>query len=227
MTTSPELPSFLSHVAIYRDRQRVTTWFMSGLTLLFISIVAMQEWRVAKLTKALSERDYLIVPGAPEFMRIRPGFIADESVYLFAEYAANLLSTFSYNTVTAQYRTLSEFMTPELKARFLLAMERPLKMYRELRVDQVFDLEPVKKFELKNDERGAKYIVRTHGQVRKYIEGNLRETVPNESILFTFRPRKVKPSSPWFFEIESFDRMTPEEEQKRDALNAIPQVEAK
>lgn len=227
MTQTTEFPTFLSQVAVYRDRQRVSTWMMSGLTVLFIAIVSMQEWRVAKLTKALAERDYLIVPGAPEFMRIRPGFIADESVYLFAEYAANLLSTFSYNTVSAQYRTLSEFMMPELKTRFLLAMEKPLKMYRDLRVDQVFDMLPVKKFELKNDERGPKYIVRTQGQVRKYVEGNLRETVPNESVIFIFRPRKVKPSTPWFFEIESFERMTPEEEQKREALSSIPPVEAK
>lgn len=227
MNVTNPLPPLLSHVAIYRDRQRVALWLMAGLTIFFIAIFSAQEWRISKLTQALSDRDYLIVPGAPEFMRIRPGFIADESVYLFAEYAANLLSTFSYNTVEGQYRTLSEFMTPELKTKFLMSTEKALKMYRDLRVDQVFDLEPVKKYELKKDERGPKYIVRARGQTRKYVEGNLRETVPSESVIFTFRPRKVKPNTPWFFEIENFERLTPEEEQKRDALASIPQPEAK
>lgn len=222
---TPELPTYLGQLSIYRDRQRVSNWVLGSVVTLCLAIVVLQEVRSQRLTTALSEKDYLIVPGAPEFMRIRPGLIAPESVYLFSEYAASQLSTFSYNTVEGQFKSIADLMTPELKTRFLLSVERPIKMYKDLRVDQVFDIEPVKTFELKNDARGPKYVVRVRGQTRKYVEGALRESVPTEVVSFVFRPRKIKTNQPWFFEIESFSRLTPDEEEKMKALDSLNQLE--
>lgn len=221
------LPPFSSQLVIFRDRYRVAKWAIVGVAALSATSFVIQEIRVSNLTKLIGDKDYLIVPGAPEFMRIRPGLIAPESVYLFAEYAASQLSTFSYNTVESQFRAIADYMTPELKTRFLLSTERPLKMYRDLRVDQVFDSQPVKAFDLKNDGRGAKYIVKVRGQTRKYVEGSLRETVPVENINFIFRPRKIKANQPWFFEIESYSRSTPDEEEKTHALQTLQLEENK
>lgn len=222
-----DLPPFSSQLVIYRDRYRVAKWAIAGVVLLAAVSFCIQEVRVSNLAKLIGDKDYLIVPGAPEFMRIRPGLIAPESVYLFAEYAASQLSTFSYNTVEAQFRSIADYMTPELKTRFLMSIERPLKMYRDLRVDQVFESIPVKAFDLKNDARGAKYIVKVRGQTRKYVEGALRELVPVENVTFVFRPRKIKANQPWFFEIESYARSTPDEEDQAHALETLQLEESK
>lgn len=65
------------------------------------------------------------------------------------------------------------------------------------------------------------------GQTRKYVEGALRELVPVENVTFVFRPRKIKANQPWFFEIESYARSTPDEEDQAHALETLQLEESK
>lgn len=212
-----KLPSFVSAVAVMNHKVKVAKWFCIGCSVLLAVSFYFQNRSISKLIQRLSEQDIVVVPGAPEFMRVRPGFIPDETVYMFSEYVASRMATFSYRSAEYQFKEVAEFMTPELKQRTLSELEKKYQMYRDLRVDEVFDIEPVRSFDLKNDARGAKYTVRVKGTARKYVEGNLRESTPGETIVIEFRTVALKTKQPWVFQIENITRLSPSEAEARPA----------
>lgn len=207
------LPPFVASQVIYNDRIRVLKFIA-----LFNLIIAMAFCGLFLIDR--NKKETLIIPGAPDFMRVRAGSIPDEVVYAFADYVARNLGTFSFRTVERQYKDISEFMAPEFKYRFITQTEAQLPALRELRVDEIFDADPVKNYQIKSDLKGAKYVVAVSGITKKFIDGNLRDTV-SEAFLIEFRTTAISKNKPWMFQVESFRRTTPEEEEKRKRAEQI------
>lgn len=208
-----KLPPFIASQVVYNDRIRVLKSLVLITTLaasLFLGIFLLDR----------NKKETLIIPGAPDFMRVRAGSVPDEVVYAFAEYVAMNLGTFSFRTIERQYKDISEFMAPEFKYRFISQTESQIPILRDLRVDEIFDLTPVTNYQIKRDLKGAKYVVSVSGTTKKFIDGNLRETLA-EAFLIEFRTTAISKNKPWMFQVESFRRTTPEEEERRKRAEQI------
>lgn len=203
-TKRESLPPFLASQVILNDRIRVFKSLCGVFALGFVVSTGL-------LLTERERKEIIVVPGAPDVMRRRAGTIPDELVFAFAENVARQLGTFSYRSVARQYRDVSELMAPEFKHRFLYSAEKQFPIFQELRVDEIFDFDPVTKFEIKNDTKGPKYHVEVRGQTKKYIEGNLRDTV-SEVFVFELVTTPMRNDRPYLLEIANFRRSTPEEE---------------
>lgn len=190
---------------------RVRTWktiFFVTTGVLIVVVFAQQRIIFHKLFQKMNE-EIIIVPGSPEFFRVRPGQIPNESVFNFSEYIAGNIGNFSYRNVRYHYGKISEFMNPNLKGRFESDYEKRLGDWNERKVDQSFSYAPVKSFDLINDDRGAKYIVAVEGMRVQYVEGHsFSET--RDVLLLEFRPQgNLTPEKPFIFEIENLEWLTP------------------
>jgi hypothetical protein len=135
-----------------------------------------------------AEADILVVPGAPEFMKVRPNLIPDAAVFAFAEYVSFYAGTFSYRNARDHFETLAERMVPALKGAYLRDSKARLSDWQKRKVDQVFAPEPISSFELVNDKFGPKYVVLVSGVRSQYADGVLLRTT-DENLLFELRPR--------------------------------------
>jgi len=204
-----ELPPFHSvQAALFT---RVRTWksifFITTGVLCFV-IVCQQRIIFHKLFQKMNE-EVIIVPGSPEFFRVRPGEIPKESVFNFAEFIANNVGNFSYRNVKYHFGKISEFMHPNIKGRFESDYENRLSDWSARKVDQTFSYEPVKTFDLVKDTRGPKYVVAVNGTRVQYVEGHsFSET--NDVLLLEFRPQgNLTAEKPFIFEIENLEWLTP------------------
>lgn len=197
---------FVASQVVFNDRIRVLK------ALLILSLVALTIVSCF-LASAKSTREIIAVPALPNVMKVRVGSLPDDFIYSFAEYVVRELGTFSYRSVERQYTALSELMAPEFKYRFLMEVSKKFKVFKELRVDEIFEQEPISKFEIINDKKGAKYRIVVKGATKKYIEGNLRETI-SEIFVIDCRTTPMAGNRPWLLQIESFRRSTPDEEDK-------------
>ena len=199
---------------------RAKTWrgvFFAVAGLLTLVIVLQQRIIFHKLFQKMGEQ-IVIVPGSPEFFRVRPGQVPDESVFLFAEYVAANVGTFSYRNVKYHFGKISEYMTPIARGRFEAKFEQIQKDWALRKVDETFAYEPVRHFDLVSDEHGPKYIAAVEGTRVKYVEGRaFSET--HDVLLLHFRSRgNLTADHPFIFEIEDLEWMTPEQFQ---ALKAV------
>lgn len=206
-----ELPPFLAMTAVYRDRLRLAKAWAVGVTLICLVLVGLQEARFHGALGKYTNREILIVPGAVDFMRVRPNIIADNVVYYFAEYVAEQVGTFNHLNVEAKANRIGEFFTPQFRERYTQDVRRGLKTWRELNVSETFAASPATKFVLQKDESGTPhYVVDVHGQLERY-SNDTRLASSQEVMTIKFRTSRVTSDRPWFFEVEDIKRMTLEE----------------
>jgi hypothetical protein len=206
-----ELPPFLAMTAVYRDRLRVAKAWTIGVTVVCLVLLALQEARFHGALGKYTNREILIVPGAVDFMRVRPNILPDNVVYYFAEYIAEAVGTFNHLNVETKANRVGEFFTPQFRERYLSDLRRNLKTWRELSVTEVFVPSPATKFTLRKDDQGTPhYVVDVHGQLDRYSNDTKLLSTP-EVLTIKFRTSRIVAERPWFFEVEDITRMSLEE----------------
>lgn len=155
--------------------------------------------------------EFIVVPGAADYIRVRPNLIPDAAVFAFAEYVASYSGTFSHRNAKESFAIIGERMVPELKGRFLRDTDARLTEWSRRRVDQVFAYEPVRRFDVLSDAHGAKYALVVKGTRTQYADGTLlQESL--ENLYLVLRPRlSVKPGSradESLFQIERLEWVT-------------------
>jgi hypothetical protein len=205
------VPPFVSVQAALLARSR--TWrnvFIATSAVLGLVIVGQQRVIFHKLFQKMNE-EIVIVPGSPEFFRVRPGQIPDESVFQFAEFVAANLGTFSYRSVQYQFGKIGEHMHPTARGRFDAELSEHIKDWSERKVDQTFAFEPVRQFDLVNDAKGARYVAAVEGVRTQYVEGHAFSESRNV-LLLEFRAQgNLTAEKPYLFELTSLDWLTPEQ----------------
>lgn len=189
---------------------RVRTWRAMCLVLALAlgGVIIGQQWLLSHELFARTNQEIIVVPGSPEFFRVRPGQIPDESVFLFAEYVAENLGSFSYRSARYHFQKIMGHMTPTAKARFEALFEQQVSDWLDRRVDQTFAYEPVRQYDIVNDERGPKYVVVVKGTRVRYVEGR-SFSESREVLALEFRSRgNLTPDRPFIFELENIEWMT-------------------
>jgi hypothetical protein len=217
-----ELPPFLSMAAVYRDRLRMAKLWTIAISVVAVGLIVMQEARFHGALGKYTNREILIVPGAVDFMRVRPNMLPDNAVYFFAEYVAERVGTFNHATVESRSAQLGEFFTPQFRERYMAEIRKALPRWKELAVSEVFAPQPANKFVLQKDDKGSPhYVVDVIGQLERYSNDNRLVSSP-EVITVKFRTARVQAAKPWFFEVEDISRMSLEDWQRdKDARERL------
>jgi hypothetical protein len=206
-----ELPPFLAMTAVYRDRLRMMKWWCVSVTVAAACLLGLQEARFHGVLGQLSNREVLVVPGAVDFMRVRPNLIPDSSIYYFAEYIAEQVGTFNFRTVEEKAARVGEFCTPQFRETYLAHLRKALPQYRDLQVSEVFNPKAPTRYVLNKDKSGTpQYVVAVDGLLERY-SNDTRLLSEDEVIVVTFRTTRVQPDKPWFFEVVDISRKSRDE----------------
>lgn len=193
------LPVYVSAVAAMNMRKN--TWKGLFFTYVGLSVILLC---VVKCKENVKET-VVIVPGAPEFARVAPNQIPEESVFNFAEYVASHVGSFSYRNVKYHFSKIMNFMSPLAASKFQQNFESKLKDWQERRVEQGFAYEPVKVLNIDKDKFGTKYVVAVKGTRVQHVEGHVFSET-RDVLLLAFRTRaKLTPEHPFIFEVESLE----------------------
>lgn len=189
------LPPFESQIAlISAQRNKWKALFVCAASVGIIASSGLAYFLNHQLFTKMNS-DFLIVPGAAEFMRIRPNLIPDAVVFSFAEYVATYAGTFTYRNAKSHFASVAERMAPELKGRFLRDTDSRLGEWQRRRVDQVFAFDPINRFDVLSDPFGPKYSVVVKGTRTQYADGTLLAE-SEENLLLVLRPRlQLSPGS--------------------------------
>jgi hypothetical protein len=181
----PPLESRLAILSAQRNAWKLTCLTSLGLSALFGGgLLYMLNHKLF----ARMGSEFLVVPGAAEYVRVRPNLIPDEAVFAFAEFVATYAGTFTYRNARAHFATIAERMEPELKGQFLRDTDSRLPEWERRRVDQVFSFDPVRRLDVLNDKFGPKYALVVRGMRTQYADGTLLHE-SEENLYLVLRPR--------------------------------------
>ena len=182
------LPPFESQIAILCAQRN--KWRLLAASSVLFSMLAAISFAVLLHHKLFEKMniEYIVVPGAAEFLKVRPNLIPDSVVFDFAEFVATYAGNFTYRNAKDHFATVAERMAPELKGRFLRDADSKFSEWSKRRVDQMFAFDPVRRFDVVNDKFGAKYVLVVRGNRTQYADGTkLLET--DENLYLELRPR--------------------------------------
>jgi hypothetical protein len=204
------LPPYFNVVGAFNTRLRAWIILYFATVLVLSGVILIQNKTLShRLFKAI-DREFLIVPGAPEFIPVRTNKIPDSSVFGFAEFVANHIGTFTYRNVSYHYGKVLDYMTPKLRGEFDIIVDLKLKEWSERRTEQVFGYEPVKEFDLQNDSKGPVYTVFVEGTISRYVDGKAFDET-REVLHLKFRTKNITAEKSFFFEIDTLEWMNPDQ----------------
>lgn len=218
-------PAFVALTAALTYRLRVLTVCAAvGGAVLVLVIIVQQRIILDKLFEEGREK-VVIVPGAPEFIRVRPDQVPDEAVHLFAEYVAGQMGSFSHRDVRYQFGKLEKYMSREMAGRFNRDFEDQVKIWEARQLEQSFALEPVRTFYLRNDGSGPAYHAFVKGTTTRYLSGkSFSQTA--QVLYLSFRTRAAFTTErPFIFELENLRWMdTPAAEALESQMRTLEET---
>jgi hypothetical protein len=205
------LPPLEARVALLSaQRNKWKIWCLSTAAVGALCALTLGYFLNHKLFERMGS-EFIIVPGAADYIRVRPNLIPDSAVFAFAEYVASHAGTFSYRNAKESFAIIGERMVPELKGRFLRDTDARLTEWSRRRVDQVFAYEPARRLDVLTDDFGAKYALVVKGTRTQYADGTLLQETA-ENLYLVLRPRlSVKPGTradESLFQIERLEWVT-------------------
>jgi hypothetical protein len=210
----PQYPPFVSVAGALESRLRTYrrfTWAVCGVCL---SILALQQYRIGDMAEKLSRSEFLVVPGAADYMVVRPGVPPDEAIFTFANWAVDQIANFNYLDVERRFQFLAEHMSPEFREQFLMNFRKNMPRYREFTVTEIYQFQGINHYELKKLADRFSYVVTVRGNVSRYTGDQKLGPPAREVIRLTFQTSPVNRHKTFSFEITNLERMSEEDEEK-------------
>ena len=220
-------PPYVRAVAVHES---TTRWVSRvGLTTLgaLVCLLAFQQHRISELVHEVRTKEFLVVPGAADFVPVRANMIPDRVVTEFTTYFTTQMVSVTDSNIDRRYRALAHFLTPELEARLTQELERKSAVLRSLHGAEVFDLLGEPEVQRRTVDGRTLFEARVRGRVARYALGQvLGSTI--EVVTVTFRTRSaLGAEEPWVFEVIEFERRTEDEQLERDRTRKVVQTETR
>jgi hypothetical protein len=213
------LPPYNQYVAYLRSRLKFQRISYIMFCLFLVAVIGRVEYDKYLLNQKLERREVFFVPThIPNILKLRANTLSDSLVFEFSDWFITQLGNINFDMVEEKFGTLTKYMSPELRTRFLREMRPKADLWKMRRVDQTIFHEKVKRFERKTNGRSTDFVVSTWTNIRKYVDG--REQPPErEHITITFRTSPVDSEKSWLFEVVDLVRKTPQEIEDEKILN--------
>jgi len=200
-------PAFSSTVAIYNSKIRRYRILVCSLFFILIFIFSIEEYRINKAIGSILRQEWLVIPGATSFMKVRPGEISDDVLFSFSDWTVKQLESFDYMDVDVQYHELEKYMTPEMRTKFLIEKKVKLEKYKKLAVVQYITFKKPDKIYQKKDEHGDLYYEVTYnGTIQRYSNDEKLKPI-DEIFTLKFTTSSLENTNrKWFFDIIDIQR---------------------
>lgn len=214
-------PPFSSVVAIYNSKLR--RYKNVILTLLFsiVVILSVEEYRINKALKSILNKEWLVIPGATSFMKVRPGEISDDTLFSFSDWVLKQLESFDYLDVDDQYHELEKYMAPEMRAKFVLEKKLKIEKYKKLAVVQYISFnKPNQIFQKVSDSGDPYYEVTYNGTIQRYSNDEKLKPI-TEVITIKFTTSSLENTNrKWFFNILDIQRQYSDASEAEEKLSS-------
>ena len=207
-----DLPPSLIVTSFLLKRLRSQRIFFITISGILAGIICYQSFENAGLIEQIKNKSFFLVPtNIAEITRVRPNSLDDERIYEFAEWFIDEYGNITYDHSEAKLKTLTKYMHPSMRARFMREFRSKMDLYQARKIDEVFTFEKVESYDRKSEKiahmNRTVYVVSVWGKVRKYVEG--RVTVPySELITVKFQTSHITGEKSWLFEVVDITRKT-------------------
>lgn len=218
-------PPYVRAVAVHESTTRwVSRVGLASLGAL-VCLVGFQQTRIHALVQEVRAKEFLVVPGAADFVPVRANMIPDRVVTEFVIYFTTQMVSVTDSNIDRRYRALAHFLTPDLEARLEQELERKAAVLRSLHGAEVFDLLGEPEVQRRTVDGRAQFEARVRGKVARYALGQVLEST-TEVVTVTFRTRSaLGAEEPWVFEVIEFERRTEDEQLELDRSRRVVQAE--
>lgn len=200
-------PPFASITAIYNSKIRRYKSIIGILLVVITVILCVEEFRLHKALKSILNKEWLVIPGATTFMKVRPGEISDETLFSFSDWVVKQLESFDYIDVAEQYHDLEKYMAPEMRAKFVIEKKAKIEKYKKLSVVQYISFNKPNNIYQKTSSNGESYYEVTYnGVIQRYSNDEKLKPI-TETVTIKFTTSSLENTNrKWFFNILDVQR---------------------
>lgn len=206
-------PPFASVTSIYNSKIRIYRNTIIILIAATVVVFSIEEYRLHKALKSILNKEWLVIPGATNFMKVRPGEISDDVLFSFSDWIVRQLETFDYMNVDEQYHELEKYMSPEMRVKFSLEKKQKIEKYKKLGVVQFISFSKPSQIYQKNNDSGDSYYEATYrGSIQRYSNDEKLKPI-SEVITVKFTTSSLDNTNrKWFFNCIDIQRQYSEPE---------------
>lgn len=221
------LPTHISMSSFYNLKIKNKNIQMIFVFSICLFTVIMQELRFnSKLYQVASDmknREFLLVPGIPDYMKVRPGEMPTVNVLGFSDWFISQYMNFYYGDIDVKYVQLEDYMTPQYREQFKIFTNKEIKEVKDLSVSQVYQFEPAKEAKRNTDKNGSTYYTVTYiGKTVRYTNDELLPPSEPQVVVLKFKTAKIDTTKIWTFEVVNMSVMKKSE---YDLINKISSSE--
>lgn len=215
--SAQEAPPYVSSVAVLRSGLRMQRRAGAVLLLGLLGLVCYQQWSIRGLMQDNRTKEFLVVPGASDFLPIRANMIPDASIVSFARYFTDRMISVSDRSLAGRFDELRRFMVPALEVELEEELRSKASLLRDVKGAEIWSNASTPQISRETRGDGQTYFVaRITGSVERYA---LKHTLgmTREVVTLTFRMRNgLSGDDPWIFEVTDFERRTADEQAEWD-----------
>jgi hypothetical protein len=203
---------FVSLTAVYNFKIRTYKRMLIFFIVFFFIIIFFQEYRIRKALSSTLNKDWLVIPGASQFMRVRPGEVSDEVLFSFSDFFIKNIYSFDFLNVEYQYRDLMTYMTPEMRAKFNFENQSKIKKFEKMGVIQYASFDKPSKISQKKKKNGndVYYEVTYRGTIYRYTHDQKLDPI-QEIVTLKFQTSSLENTNrKFFFEVIDIERKNSE-----------------
>lgn len=192
-------------------------------TLICLFIVVMQEVRFSnklyQVANEMKNREFLLVPGVPNYMKVRPGEMPTVNILGFSDWFVGQYMNFYYGDIDIKYNQIEDYMSPEYREQFKLFSKKDLKEVKDLSVTQIYQVPPAKEAQRITDKNGSTYYTVTYiGNTIRYTNDQPLPPSEPQVVILKFKTSRVDSTKMWLFEVANMSVMKKSE---YDSINKI------
>jgi len=217
-----DAPPYVRALAVHEQTTRWVSVSAGLVGLSLLSLVAYQQYRIVGLVEEVRAKEYLVVPGAADFVPVRANMISDRVVTEFADYFVAQMVSVTARNLERRYDAMSRFLTPALEARLAQELATKAELLRALHGAEVWDslgTPDVRRFTGPNGQ--SMFEAHLRGRVARYALGEVLQSEV-EVVTVTFQTRSaLGAEEPWVFEVVDFIRRSEDEHQRHERRQRI------
>lgn len=206
-----ETPPYVRAVAVHESTTRLVVGASVVVFVGLLGLVAHQQWRISSLVAEVRAKEFLVVPGASDFVPVRANLIPDRVVTEFVRFFVAQMISVTDRNIDRRYTEMAHFLAPELEGRLDQELVRKAELLRALHGAEVWDAVDEPNVRRLTVDGRAVFEATLRGRVARYALGQVLES-ELEVVSVTFRTRaSLGAEEPWVFEVVDFVRRSEDE----------------
>ncbi len=199
--TPPYIQSLVVLSSTVQLHKRLNLLLVCGLG----GLIAYQQVQLSKVHSQLRNEDYLVIPGAADFVRVRPNLIPDQAAIDFAHYFVEQMCSITYRNAVSRYDGMAAYMSPALSTALEVELAESLPLLRSIQGAELVEFagDPVAE---RTTYNGKPVFRATFSATVHRFAGARRLSSIDEHIEVIYQTAPISGDTPWIFEVIEFSR---------------------